>query len=95
MSYRVENARVENRADLDRLVIKLSTDGTISPEEAIRRSATILSQQLMAFVDLKEQKIKDIIEEKETFDPLNELRLKLHEFGLNRLYFNCLKLSKI
>ena len=89
VSYRVENARVENRADLDRLVIKLSTDGTISPEEAIRRSATILSQQLMAFVDLKEQKIKDIIEEKETFDPL--MLRPIEDLELTVRSTNCLK----
>jgi DNA-directed RNA polymerase subunit alpha len=53
VAYTVENARVEQRTDLDKLVIDLETNGTLDPEEAIRRSATILQQQLAAFVDLQ------------------------------------------
>jgi DNA-directed RNA polymerase subunit alpha len=53
VAYVVDNARVEQRTDLDKLVIDLETDGTLDPEEAIRRSATILQQQLAAFVDLQ------------------------------------------
>src|ERR1700712_2140435 len=53
IAYVVENARVEQRTNLDKLVIDLETNGTLDPEEAIRRAATILQQQLAAFVDLK------------------------------------------
>ncbi len=53
VAYTVDNARVEQRTDLDKLVIDLETNGTLDPEEAIRRSATILQQQLAAFVDLQ------------------------------------------
>jgi DNA-directed RNA polymerase subunit alpha len=52
VAYVVEDARVEQRTDLDRLVIDLETDGTIDPEEAIRRAATILQDQLSSFVIL-------------------------------------------
>jgi DNA-directed RNA polymerase subunit alpha len=45
VSYVVESARVENRTDLDKLVLDLETNGTIDPEEAIRRSATILQRK--------------------------------------------------
>ena len=54
VSYGVEAARVEQRTDLDRLVIDLETNGTINPEEAIRRAATILQDQLSSFVILDE-----------------------------------------
>ncbi len=54
VTYRVENARVEQRTDLDKLVIELETNGSISPDEAIRNAATLLQQQLIAFVDLKD-----------------------------------------
>ena len=54
VAYSVEAARVEQRTDLDRLVIDVETDGTIDPEDAIRRSATILQDQLSAFVKLDE-----------------------------------------
>lgn len=53
VAYIVENARVEQRTDLDKLIIDLETNGTLNPEEAIRRSATILQQQLATFVDLQ------------------------------------------
>jgi DNA-directed RNA polymerase subunit alpha len=53
VSYSVEAARVEQRTDLDRLVIDLRTNGTLSPENAIRRAATILQQQLAVFVDFE------------------------------------------
>ena len=53
VSYDVESARVENRTDLDKLVLELETNGTIDPEESIRRAATILQQQLAVFVDLE------------------------------------------
>jgi DNA-directed RNA polymerase subunit alpha len=54
VAYSVESARVEQRTDLDRLVIDLETNGTIDPEDAIRRAATILQDQLEAFVKLDE-----------------------------------------
>src|SRR6266436_4169729 len=53
VSYTVESARVEQRTDLDKLVMTIETNGAIGPEEAVRRSATILQQQLAAFVDLQ------------------------------------------
>jgi len=52
VAYSVEAARVEQRTDLDRLVLDIETDGTIDAEDAIRRSATILQDQLSSFVNL-------------------------------------------
>ncbi len=54
IAYSVESARVEQRTDLDKLIIDMETNGTLDPEEAIRRSATILAEQLDAFVDLRD-----------------------------------------
>jgi DNA-directed RNA polymerase subunit alpha len=53
IAYAVEAARVEQRTDLDRLVITIETNGTIDPEQAIRRAATIMQDQLKAFVLLE------------------------------------------
>lgn len=53
VTYEVENARVEQRTDLDRLVLELETNGTLDPEQAIRHAATILQHQLAAFAELK------------------------------------------
>src|SRR3569832_1896297 len=52
VSYVVESARVEQRTDLDKLVLELETNGSIDAEEAVRRAATILREQLSVFVDL-------------------------------------------
>jgi len=52
VSYAVENARVEQRTDLDKLVMEIETNGAISPEEAIRASAKILVEQLAVFAQL-------------------------------------------
>ena len=49
VAYTVEPARVEQRTNLDKLIIDLETNGTLDPEEAIRRSATILQQMLAPF----------------------------------------------
>jgi len=53
VSYVVESARVEQRTDLDKLVLDIETDGTIDPEQAVRRAATFIHEQISAFVDLK------------------------------------------
>ncbi|KKN41492.1 hypothetical protein LCGC14_0722510 [marine sediment metagenome] len=51
VTYSVESARVENRTDLDKLIIDVDTDGTLGAEDAIKYAATILSDQLTSFVD--------------------------------------------
>ena len=53
VSYSVEAARVEQRTDLDKLIIDIESNGTIDPEEAIRRAASILYEQFAVFVDLQ------------------------------------------
>jgi DNA-directed RNA polymerase subunit alpha len=51
VTYSVESARVENRTDLDKLIIDVDTNGTLEAEDAIKAAATILSDQLTSFVD--------------------------------------------
>ncbi|MCV6003653.1 DNA-directed RNA polymerase subunit alpha, partial [Escherichia coli] len=70
IAYAVEAARVEQRTDLDKLVIDMETNGTLEPEEAIRRAATILAEQLDAFVDLRDVRVPEEKEEKPEFDPI-------------------------
>ncbi|HJW04417.1 MAG TPA: DNA-directed RNA polymerase subunit alpha [Azospira sp.] len=53
VSYQVESARVEQRTDLDKLVMDIETNGVIEPEEAIRTAARILMEQLSVFADLE------------------------------------------
>lgn len=93
VAYSVESARVEQRTDLDKLIIDLETDGTIDPEGSIRRAATILLEQLSVFVDLK----ADIVEEPDvpvsTIDPV--LLRSIDDLELTVRSANCLKAENI
>lgn len=91
--YHVESARVENRTDLDKLIIDLETNGTIDPEEAIRRSATILQQQLSAFVDLKDEQLAADDTQSNRIDPM--LLRPVDDLELTVRAANCLKAENI
>ncbi len=93
VSYSVESARVEQRTDLDKLILDLHTDGTIDPEEAIRRAATILQQQLAAFVDLEAEKTAEPEEHEEEIDPI--LLRPVDDLELTVRSANCLKAESI
>ncbi|OOF58644.1 DNA-directed RNA polymerase subunit alpha [Rodentibacter myodis] len=93
ISYNVLAARVEQRTDLDKLVIELETNGTLDPEEAIRRAATILAEQLDAFVDLRDVRQPEVKEEKPEFDPI--LLRPVDDLELTVRSANCLKAETI
>jgi len=93
VAYAVESARVEQRTDLDKLVIDLETNGTIDPEEAIRRAATILQQQLAVFVDFDHEKEPERVEEEEEIDPI--LLRPVDDLELTVRSANCLKAENI
>lgn len=93
VAYVVESARVEQRTDLDKLVLDLETNGTIDPEEAIRRAATILQQQLSVFVDLESEKEAEPVEEEDEVDPI--LLRPVDDLELTVRSANCLKAENI
>ena len=93
ISYSVENARVEQRTDLDKLIIDLETNGTIEPEEAIRRAATILQHQLAVFVDLQSEIIAEPEEREDEIDPI--LLRPVDDLELTVRSANCLKAEDI
>jgi DNA-directed RNA polymerase subunit alpha len=94
VSYTVEAARVEQRTNLDRLVIELETNGTIDPEEAIRRSASILRDQLSVFVDLEAEAAVSVTEPEEpSVDPI--LLRPVDDLELTVRSANCLKAENI
>ena len=93
IAYVVESARVEQRTDLDKLVIELETNGTIDPEEAIRKAATILQEQLSTFVDLQsKEEAKPLLMEIE-IDPI--LLRPVDDLELTVRSANCLKAEQI
>jgi len=93
VAYSVEAARVEQRTDPDKLIIDLETNGTIEPEEAIRRAATILQQQLAVFVDLEGQAEPAAAESEEQIDPI--LLRPVDDLELTVRSANCLKAENI
>lgn len=93
VAYNVESARVEQRTDLDKLVLDLETNGTIDPEEAIRRAATILQHQLAVFVDLEGEKEAEPEEKEEEIDPV--LLRPVDDLELTVRSANCLKAENI
>lgn len=93
VAYVVESARVEQRTDLDKLVLDLETNGTIDPEEAIRRAATILQQQLAVFVDLESESEAEAVVEEDEVDPI--LLRPVDDLELTVRSANCLKAENI
>ena len=93
VAYKVDSARVEQRTDLDKLIIELETNGTIDPEEAIRRAATILQQQTAVFVDLESSTAADDSSQEEQLDPI--LLRPVDDLELTVRSANCLKAENI
>ncbi|REL25401.1 DNA-directed RNA polymerase subunit alpha [Thalassotalea euphylliae] len=93
IAYDVDSARVEQRTDLDKLIIDMETNGTLDPEEAIRRASTILAEQLDAFVELRDVTEVEQKEEKPLFDPI--LLRPVDDLELTVRSANCLKAEAI
>lgn len=96
VSYTVESARVEQRTDLDKLVMEIQTNGAISPEEAVRASAKILVEQLAVFAQLEGSEIAAFSEPQQSnaqFDPI--LLRPVDELELTVRSANCLKAENI
>ena len=93
VAYSVDSARVEQRTDLDKLILDLETNGTIDPEECIRRAATILQQQLAVFVDLESAGDPVAEERRDEIDPI--LIRPVDDLELTVRSANCLKAENI
>ena len=85
--------RVEQRTDLDKLIFDLETNGTVNPEETIRKAAGVLQQQLSVFVDLQgDEQVEPDVSEPE-IDPI--LVRPVDDLELTVRSANCLKAEKI
>jgi len=93
VAYSVESARVEQRTDLDKLIFDIETNGTIEPEEAIRRAATVLQDQLSVFVELKADDQGRAGEGGAQIDPI--LLRPVDDLELTVRSANCLKAENI
>jgi DNA-directed RNA polymerase subunit alpha len=93
VTYSVESARVENRTDLDKLIIDVETNGTLEAEDAIKYAATILSDQLTTFVDFtvienNTPEVKDVVVDPTLLQAIDDLDLTVRSA-------NCLKAENI
>ena len=93
VSYTVDAARVEQRTNLDKLIIEIETNGTLDPEEAIRRAATILQDQLSVFVDLQGKEEVKTEQPEADVDPI--LLRPVDDLELTVRSANCLKAESI
>ena len=93
VSYNVESARVEQRTNLDKLILDIETNGTVDPEETIRVAATILQQQLSAFVNLQSIEEAEAESDEAEIDPI--LLRPVDDLELTVRSANCLKAENI
>jgi len=93
VAYTVERARVEQRTDLDKLIIELETDGSLDPEEVVRSAATILQDQLSTFVDLQSREEDTAKSDEPEVDPV--LLRPVDDLELTVRSANCLKAEQI
>jgi DNA-directed RNA polymerase subunit alpha len=100
VKYAIENTRVEQRTDYEKLIMDVSTDGTIHPEEAVKQASRILIQHLMIITDenitfdSKEDKKEDVVDE-QMLQLRKILKTPLEDLDLSVRAFNCLKAAKI
>ena len=96
VEYNVENTRVGNITDYDKLTIKIKTNGTISAKEAISLAATVLNEHLKLFIDMSDEAKKaEVMVERAEVKKENVLEMTIEELDLSVRSFNCLKRAGI
>jgi DNA-directed RNA polymerase subunit alpha len=96
VNYSVENTRVGQRTDFDRLTIEVWTDGTVSAKEAISYAAKLLNEHLMLFVGLSDEiNQPELLSEKEDKSKDKILEMTIEDLDLSVRSFNCLKRAGI
>lgn len=101
VTYKVENARLGQRTDYDRLILEVFTNGSVRPEEAVSYAGLILRDHLSLFIRFEEEQkqVEEYKEEEEAITPIMELEEKLdksiEELELSVRSFNCLEAAGI
>lgn len=100
VKYKIENTRVEQRTDFEKLIIDIKTDGTIHPEDAIKEAAKILIQHLILVSDENitfetESKQHEEVVDEHILHMRKILKTPLEDMDLSVRAFNCLKAAKI
>ncbi|MGC6391180.1 MAG: DNA-directed RNA polymerase subunit alpha [Alphaproteobacteria bacterium] len=95
VAYSVENTRVGQGLDYDKLIMEIETDGTVLPEDALAYSARILQDQLQVFINFEEAQPTVVVPEAQTIDFNPALLKKVDELELSVRSANCLKNDNI
>ena len=96
VSFKIENSRVGQITDYDKLILNVETDGTIAPDDAIAMAAHILQEQLQYFINFEEPEIQEKVEEEELEVKFNKnLLRKVDELELSVRSANCLRNDNI
>ena len=96
VSYHVENTRVGQKTDYDKLVLEVWTNGSINPQEGISLAAKVLVEHLNLFIDLTEHVSSvEIMVEKEEDEKEKVLEMTIEELDLSVRSYNCLKRAGI
>ena len=93
VSYSVDAARVEQRTNLDKLVLDIETNATIDCEEAVKLAANILADQLSVFIDFKARQVVEVEQKSQEIDPV--LLRPIDDLELTVRSANCLKAESI
>ena len=92
----VENTRVGQMTDFDKLTLDVTTNGTLAPDEAVSLAAKVLSEHLNLFIDLSDNaKTVDVMVEKAEDDKEKVLEMNIDELELSVRSYNCLKRAGI
>lgn len=96
VNYKVEDTRLGQVTDFDKLTIEVWTDGTISAKEALSQAANLLNEHLKLFVDLSEEaNIAEVLVEQDDKGKEKILEMTIEELDLSVRSFNCLKRAGI
>jgi len=97
VNYNIEDYRVGQKTDYEKLNLNITTDGSIEPKQALTEASKILIQHFMLFSDEKISLEEDIVEEfdEDTLHMRQLLKTELTEFGLSVRALNCLKTAEV
>ena len=96
VEYNVENTRVGNSIDYDKLTIKVLTNGTIAAKEAVSLAAKVLNEHLMLFIDMSDDaRNREMLVERAEVQKEKVLEMTIEELDLSVRSFNCLKRAGI
>jgi len=97
VSYRVENTRVGQKTDYDRLILEITTDGSITPEDALSHAAKLFKDHLQLFIHMDEEVLveEEPEEDEETIRIRNLLKTRVDEMELSVRSSNCLRAANI